>query len=193
ALGVTQFLPTEDRHMMSRKQALARIAMALGGRSAEEITFGEITTGASDDIRRATQIARMMVCEVGMSEKLGPVSYGEREESIFLGREFAQHRPDYSDKTAIDIDDEIKRIVEEQHEQALAVLRDKRETLDQLAHALLERETLDQEEIRAVIDGRDLPKRERVIIPTYAERALQNKEKRRGTSIFGSPKPATSG
>ncbi len=193
ALGVTQFLPTEDRHMMSRKQALARIAMALGGRSAEEITFGEITTGASDDIRRATQIARMMVCEVGMSEKLGPVSYGEREESIFLGREFAQHRPDYSDKTAIDIDDEIKRIIEEQHEQALAILRDKRETLDQLAHALLERETLDQEEIRAVIDGRDLPKRERVIIPTYAERAQQNKEKRRGTSIFGSPKPATSG
>ncbi|HQB44436.1 MAG TPA: ATP-dependent zinc metalloprotease FtsH, partial [Polyangiaceae bacterium] len=86
ALGVTQFLPTEDRHMMSRQQALARIAMALGGRSAEEIVFGEITTGASNDIQRATQIARMMVCEVGMSEKLGPVSYGEREDSIFLGR-----------------------------------------------------------------------------------------------------------
>jgi len=193
ALGVTQFLPTEDRHMVSKKQALARIAMALGGRSAEEVVFGEITTGASDDIRRATQIARMMVCEVGMSEKLGPVSYGEREESIFLGREFAQHRPDYSEKTAVDIDDEIKQIVESQHKRALQVLTERRDVLDRLAHALLERETLDQEEILAVVEGRELPKRERVVIPTWAERAQQTKEKRRNTSIFGSPKPATSG
>ncbi|HNS98556.1 MAG TPA: ATP-dependent zinc metalloprotease FtsH, partial [Polyangiaceae bacterium] len=160
ALGVTQFLPTEDRHMMSRQQALARIAMALGGRSAEEIVFGEITTGASNDIQRATQIARMMVCEVGMSEKLGPVSYGEREDSIFLGREFAQHRPDYSEKTAIDIDEEIKRIINEQHTRAKNVLTQYRDALDRLAQALLERETLDQDEIRAVIDGRTLPQRE---------------------------------
>jgi cell division protease FtsH len=194
ALGVTQFLPTEDRHMMSKMQALARISMALGGRSAEELTFGEITTGASDDIRRATQIARMMVCEVGMSEKLGPVSYGEREESIFLGREFAQHRPDYSDKTAIDIDDEIKRIMEEQHQRALTVLEQRRDTLDRVAQALLDRETLDHEEIKALIDGRELPKRERVIIPTWSERSAQAaKDKRRPTSIFGAPKPATSG
>jgi cell division protease FtsH len=193
ALGVTQFLPTEDRHMMSRKQALARIAMALGGRSAEELVFGEITTGASNDIQRATQLARMMVCEVGMSEKLGPVSYGEREDSIFLGREFAQHRPDYSEKTAVDIDDEIKRIIEDQHGRAKGVLTERREALDRLAQALLERETLDHEEIRAVIEGRELPQRERVVIPTWAERAEQSKEKRRGSSIFGSPKPATSG
>jgi cell division protease FtsH len=192
ALGVTQFLPTEDRHMMSKGQALARIAMALGGRSAEEIKFGEITTGASDDIRRATQIARMMICEVGMSKKLGTVSYGEREDSIFLGREFAQHHKDYSEKTAIDIDDEIKRIVEEQHERALALLNDKREALDRVAHALLERETLDKDEIQAVVEGRDMPTRERVVIPTWAERAAQSKDKRRGTSIFGNPKPATS-
>jgi cell division protease FtsH len=192
ALGVTQFLPTEDRHMMSRKQALARISMALGGRSAEEIVFGEITTGASNDIQRATQLARMMVCEVGMSEKLGPVSYGEREDSIFLGREFAQHRPDYSEKTAIDIDDEIKRIIEEQHKRAKDVLTGRRDALDRLAQALLERETLDQDEIRAVVEGRELPERERVIIPTWSERAEQSKEKRRGASIFGAPKPATS-
>ena len=152
--------------MMSRQQALARIAMALGGRSAEEIVFGEITTGASNDIQRATQIARMMVCEVGMSEKLGPVSYGEREDSIFLGREFAQHRPDYSEKTAIDIDEEIKRIINEQHTRAKNVLTQYRDALDRLAQALLERETLDQDEIRAVIDGRTLPQRERVVIPT---------------------------
>ncbi len=173
ALGVTQFLPTEDRHMMSRQQALARIAM-------------------SNDIQRATQIARMMVCEVGMSEKLGPVSYGEREDSIFLGREFAQHRPDYSEKTAIDIDEEIKRIINEQHTRAKNVLTQYRDALDRLAQALLERETLDQDEIRAVIDGRTLPQRERVVIPTWAERAEQSKDKKRGTSIFGPPKPATS-
>jgi cell division protease FtsH len=128
-----------------------------------------------------------------MSDKLGPVSYGEREESIFLGREFAQHRPDYSENTAIDIDDEVKRIVQEQHKRALAVLNERREVLDQLAQALLERETLDHEEIKAVIEGRELPKREKVVIPTWSERTQQAKEKRRGTSIFGSPKPATSG
>jgi len=190
ALGVTQFLPTEDRHMMSKKQALARIAMALGGRSAEELVFGEITTGASNDIRQATQIARMMVCEVGMSEKLGPVSYGEREDSIFLGREFAQHRPDYSDTTAVHIDDEIKRIIEEQHSIARSLLADRKEALDRLAEALLDRETLDQEEIKSVIDGRVLPPRKKVVIPTWSERAEQSKETKRGKSIFGSPKPA---
>ncbi len=193
ALGVTQFLPTEDRHMMSKKQALARISMALGGRTAEELVFGEITTGASNDIQRATQIARMMVCEVGMSEKLGPVSYGEREDSIFLGREFAQHRPDYSEKTAVDIDEEVKRIIEEEHARARDVLNEHRETLNKLAHALLERETLDQGEITAIIEGRELPDREKVVLPTWSERAEQAKDKRRGTSIFGAPKPATSG
>lgn len=191
ALGVTQFLPTEDRHMMTRKQALARISMALGGRSAEEIVFGEITTGASNDIQRATQLARMMVCEVGMSDKLGPVSYGEREDSIFLGREFAQHRPDYSEKTAIDIDEEVKRIISEQHLLAKKVLTERRDVLDRLAEALLERETLDQEEIHALIDGKELPHRERVVIPTWAERAERAKDERKGGSLFGSATPAT--
>jgi cell division protease FtsH len=135
----------------------------------------------------------MMVCEVGMSEKLGPVSYGEREESIFLGREFAQHRPDYSNKTAIDIDDEIKRIIEEQHQRALAILKERRDVLDRVAQALLDRETLDHGEIKMLVDGRELPSRERVVIPTWAERAQQAKDKRRSASIFGAPKPATSG
>jgi cell division protease FtsH len=193
ALGVTQFLPTEDRHLMTRKQALARIAMALGGRTAEELVFSEITTGAADDIRRATQIARSMVCEVGMSEKLGPVAYGEREESVFLGRDFAQRHQDYSEQTAISIDDEISRIVAEQHEVARKVLLDHRAQLDALAHALLERETLDSEEIQAVIDGRPLPVRVKVIIPSWSEKEKVQKEKRRAASIFGAPKPATSG
>ena len=191
ALGVTQFLPTEDRHLMTRKQALARIAMALGGRSAEEIVFGEITTGAADDIRRATQIARSMVCEVGMSEKLGPVAYGEREESVFLGRDFAQRHQDYSEQTAISIDNEIGRIVSEQHDVARKVLLEHRAQLDALAQALLERETLDSEEIQAVIEGRPLPERVKVIIPSWSEKEKVQKEKRRAASIFGSPKPAT--
>jgi cell division protease FtsH len=193
ALGVTQFLPTEDRHLMTRKQALARIAMALGGRSAEEVVFGEITTGAADDIRRATQIARSMVCEVGMSEKLGPIAFGEREESVFLGRDFAQRHQDYSNQTAMSIDDEITRIVSEQHEVARNVLNEHRAQLDALAHALLERETLDAEEIQAVIEGRPLPERAKVIIPSWSDKEKAQKEKRRAASIFGAPKPATSG
>jgi cell division protease FtsH len=193
ALGVTQFLPTEDRHLMTREQALARIAMALGGRTAEEIVFGEITTGAADDIRRATQIARSMVCEVGMSEKLGPVAYGEKEESVFLGRDFAQRHQDYSERTAVAIDEEITRIVGQQHDVARKVLVEHRAQLDALAQALLERETLDSEEIQAVIEGRPLPERAKVIIPSWADKEKAQKEKRRAASIFGSPKPATSG
>jgi len=185
ALGVTQFLPTEDRHLMTREQALARIAMALGGRTAEEVVFNEITTGASDDIRRATQIARSMVCEVGMSEKLGPIAYGEREESVFLGRDFAQRHQDYSEQTAISIDEEIMRIVAAQHEVARKVLVEHRVELDAMAHALLERETLDAEEIQAVIEGRPLPQRAKVIIPSWSDKEKAQKEKRRAASIFG--------
>jgi len=191
ALGLTQFLPTEDRHMMSRAQALANIARALGGRTAEELVFGEITTGASNDIRHATQIARSMVCEVGMSERLGPIAYGEKEESVFLGRDFASRQQDYSEQTAISIDEEIRRIVEEQHGVARKVLMDHRAQLDALATALLERETLDAEEIQAVIDGRPLPTRVKVVIPSWSEKEKVQKEKRRTASIFGAPKPAT--
>jgi cell division protease FtsH len=193
ALGVTQFLPVEDRHLMTREQALARIAMALGGRTAEELVFGEITTGASDDIRRATQIARSMVCETGMSEKLGPIAYGEREESVFLGRDFASRHQDYSEQTAIAIDDEIHRIVADQHQVARKVLLEHRQQLDALAQALLERETLDAVEIQAVIEGKPLPERARVVIPSWSEKEKAQKEKRRAASIFGTPKPATSG
>jgi len=193
ALGVTQFLPTEDRHLMTKKQTLARIAMALGGRVAEEIVFGQQTTGAQDDIKRATRLARAMVCELGMSEKLGPIAYGENEESIFLGREMASRREDYSEDTAREIDQEVRRIVEEQYDTARRIIGDNRERLDRLAEALLERETLDSEEIEAALQGRELPKRERVIIPTWSEKQKSKAEKKRPASIFGSPKPAPSG
>jgi cell division protease FtsH len=195
ALGVTMFLPTEDRHTMGKQQAMAKICMALGGRAAEEIVFNEITSGASDDIKRATRIARAMVCELGMSEKLGPIAYGENEENVFLGREMATRREDYSEETAREIDKEIRSIVDVEYVRARKVIQDRRAELDRLAHALLERETLDAEEIEAAMAGRELPKRERVIIPTYAERReTKDKEKKRPASIFGAPapKPATS-
>jgi cell division protease FtsH len=191
ALGVTMFLPTEDRHLMTRQQTLARVAMALGGRVAEEIAFGEITTGAQDDIKRATRLARAMVCELGMSAKLGPVAYGENEESVFLGREMTSRREDYSEETAREIDQEVRSIVEGQYTVASKVLSDNRDKLDRLALALLERETLDSTEIESVLVGRELPPRQRLIIPTWAEkRGKERAEKKRPASIFGTPKPA---
>jgi cell division protease FtsH len=192
ALGVTQFLPSEDRHTMSRKQLLAKIAMALGGRVAEEIVFGELTSGASDDIKRATRIARAMVCELGMTEKLGPLAYGEQEENVFLGREITQRREDYSEETSRSIDAEIRSIVDRQYEIARKCVADNRDKLDRVAEMLLERETLDSEEIQAAIDGRPLPPRDRIIIPSWSDKRNQSKEKKRTPSIFGAPKPATS-
>ncbi|HTQ07458.1 MAG TPA: ATP-dependent zinc metalloprotease FtsH [Polyangiaceae bacterium] len=193
ALGVTMFLPTEDRHLMTRQQTLARIAMALGGRVAEEVIFGEVTTGAQDDIKRATRLARAMVCELGMSKKMGPIAYGENEESVFLGREMTSRREDYSENTAREIDDEVRAIVHSQHELATKVVTDNREKLDRLAQALLERETLDAEEIDAALEGRELPRRQRIIIPTWSEkRGKERAEKKRSPSLFGAPKPAPS-
>ena len=190
ALGVTMFLPVEDRHLMTKGQMLARIAMALGGRVAEEVIFGEITTGASDDIKRATRLAHSMVCELGMTDKLGPIAYGENEENVFLGREMTSRRADYAEDTAREIDEEVRRIVEQQYQVAKKVVVENREAIDRLATALLERETLDSEEISAALEGRELPTRHRVVIPSYADKRKDKVEKRRPASIFGAPKPA---
>ncbi len=193
ALGVTQFLPTEDRHTMTRKQLLARISMAMGGRVAEEIVFGSITSGASDDIKRATRMARAMVCELGMSDKLGPIAFNEGEQNVFLGREMTNRSDAISEETAREIDREVRRIIEEQLELARQVVRDNRDKLDRIAQALLERETIDSEEIGAAIEGRELPKRDKVVIPTYADKKNdKDKDKKRAASIFGAPKPAPS-
>jgi cell division protease FtsH len=190
ALGVTMFLPTEDRHLMTRQQMRARIAMALGGRVAEEIIFSEITTGAQDDIKRATRLARAMVCELGMSEKLGAIAYGENEESVFLGREMTSRREDYSEETAREIDSEVRVIVQEMHDLTRKVISENREKLERLAQSLLERETLDSGEIDAVLAGQELPPRQRVVIPTWADKRKDRAEKKRPASIFGAPKPA---
>ncbi|MCI0525509.1 MAG: ATP-dependent zinc metalloprotease FtsH, partial [Acidobacteria bacterium] len=146
ALGLTQQLPEGDRYTHSRDYIEGSIAILMGGRLAEDIFLGKITTGASNDIERATDLARKMVCEFGMSN-LGPLTFGKKEEQIFLGREIAQHQ-DYSEDTAIKIDQEVKRIVMEQYERARQIIIEHRDALDRLAQELLARETLDSVQIR---------------------------------------------
>jgi len=192
ALGLTQQLPKEDRLSMSRDFAKARLAVMMGGRVAEEIVFGQFTTGAGNDIKQASNLARRMVTEFGMSDVIGPISYAGDEESVFLGRDFTSRRRDYSETIANQIDDEVRRFILEAHAEAHRLLTEQREILDKLANALLERETLDAEEVDAIVAGRELPPRTRIVIPSYSERERAAREKRRASSIFGSPKPAPS-
>src|SRR5512139_92808 len=152
ALGLTQQLPSEEKHNWSKEQLEARIAVSMGGRIAEETTFGQMTTGAQNDIEQATEMARKMVCEWGMSEALGPLTYGRKEEAIFLGKEFNRHQ-DYSEETALQIDAEVKRIVIEQYERAVRVLTEKREALVRVADALLEHEVLDAVQLKQLMAG----------------------------------------
>ena len=160
ALGLTAQLPVDDRHNLSMSLLNAQIAVLLGGRSAEWAIFEDMTTGAKSDIERATAIARKMVCDWGMSEELGPLSFGGKEEQIFLGREIAQHR-DYSEQTAILIDKEVRRIVDKAGERATGLIDGHIEQLKDLASALLEREVLDGDEIDKVLSGEELgPRRE---------------------------------
>jgi cell division protease FtsH len=151
ALGVTQQLPEGDRHNFSQEYLLGQIAILMGGRIAEETFLGSITTGASNDIERATELARAMVCEYGMSN-LGPLTFGKKEEQIFLGREIAQHR-DFSEDTAIKIDQEVKQIIQAQYDRAQSIIKENRDTMVRLAESLLERETLDGVQIRRIVAG----------------------------------------
>jgi cell division protease FtsH len=151
ALGVTQQLPIDDRYTYSRDYLEKTLNVLLGGRAAEEIALNHMTTGAGNDLERATNLARKMVTEWGMSEKLGPLTFGKKDEQIFLGREIARHK-DYSEKTAVAIDEEIRRIVSEAYERAKKILEENYEILDALAHALLERETIDGYEIDKLIE-----------------------------------------
>jgi len=159
ALGLTMQLPEADKHTYTREYLEGMLAVLMGGRSAEEIFLGHITTGAGNDIERATEIARNMVCEWGMSG-LGPLAYGKKDEAIFLGREIAQHR-DYSEDTAIQIDKEVKRIVNGGYEAAKALLVKNRETLERVALALLEREVIDANEVKLLMEGKPLPDKPR--------------------------------
>jgi cell division protease FtsH len=151
ALGVTFFLPEADVLGRTKEELLAMIANSMGGRIAEELFIGQITTGASNDIEKATELARSMVCQYGMSD-LGPLAFGKKEEQIFLGREIAQHR-DFSEDTAIKIDIEVKRIVSEQYARATKILEDNRQSVERLVEALLEHESLDLAQMKRVIAG----------------------------------------
>lgn len=156
ALGLTTTLPIDEKHNYSRNYCESLLAHLMGGREAEKLVFKETTTGAGNDIERATELARKMVCEWGMSDTMGPLAFGKKEEEIFLGREIAKHR-DYSELTAQKIDEEVKRIVLEATERASGILTQNEDKLHALAAALLEREILDGEEIDAIINGELLP------------------------------------
>jgi cell division protease FtsH len=155
ALGVTMQLPVDDKHNYTREYLNDQIAILLGGRIAEEITMNGMTTGAGNDLERSTELARKMVCEWGMSDAMGPLTFGKKEEQIFLGREIAQHQ-DYSEDTAIRIDHEIKRFVTSNYDRAKEMLEHHREALDRIAEELLVREVLDAEQVRRIVAGERL-------------------------------------
>ncbi len=152
ALGVTQQLPIDERHTYSRDYLVDRIAVLLGGRAAEEICLGRLTTGAGDDIQKATDLARRMVCKWGMSDRLGPLTFGREEEQVFLGKEISSHK-DYSESTAVEIDEEVREIVRSNLERAKKIVRDDREALERVTEALLVREVLGGEELAALLGG----------------------------------------
>ncbi len=161
AMGLTHFLPIDEKHNYSKEYLEGVLTHLLGGRAAELLVFNQQTTGAGNDIERATEIARKMVCEWGMSDKLGPLTFGKKEEEIFLGREIAQHR-DYSEKTAMEIDDEVRRIVTEAAERARSILEEHLDKLHALADVLLEREILDGDEIDQVLSGKPIKDKSQV-------------------------------
>ncbi len=163
ALGYTMQLPLEDRYLMTRQDLHSQLAVLLGGRSAEEIAFGEISTGAQNDLQRATDIARAMVTEFGMSEALGAVNYNGHKKGMFLDTPFAQERGNYAEKTAQKIDAEVKRILTEAHEEARRVLRERRQVLDVLSERLLEKEVIESDELLAIMGP--LPPKESDRVP----------------------------
>jgi len=167
ALGVTQQLPEADKHNYSREYLDDQISILLGGRIAEELTNENVTTGAGNDLDRATDLARKMVCEWGMSDAIGPLTFGKKEEQIFLGREIAQHQ-DYSEQTAICIDEEIKRVVMDNYKRSRSILEENRAILVQMAEELLIREVLDGEQVKRIVSGLPLDENRSSTNPTAA-------------------------
>jgi cell division protease FtsH len=168
ALGVTMQLPETDKHNYTLDYLNTQIAVMMGGRLAEEIFLNQMSTGAGNDIERATEMARKMVCEWGMSS-LGPLTFGKKEEQIFLGREISQHR-DFSEETAREIDSEVRRLVNGGYEKAKNIILEHREALIRIAQALLEREVLDANELKLILEGKQLPAR---VVPQKGEDVQQ--------------------
>jgi cell division protease FtsH len=152
ALGITSYLPREERHSRSKDDLERWLTSAMGGRAAEQLVFGHLTTGAANDLENATALARRMVCELGMSDNLGPLTFGKKEEMVFLGREIASHK-DYSESTAVLIDQEVRNIIERNYSRAVSVLKDNTDKLHLLAKSLLEREVLDGDEMNRLLKG----------------------------------------
>jgi cell division protease FtsH len=185
ALGLTAYLPEEELHKYTKQSIESRLAMAYGGRVAEELVFGpeKVTTGAAQDIQQATNIARRMVTQFGMSAVIGPIAVGDREQEIFLGREVVQRR-EISDRTAQIVDEEVKNILTHAYSEATRIVTERRAALDRLAAALLERETLEREQVEMVVAGQTLPPYVPPAPPPRADSGEQEKEK---------PSPRTSG
>jgi cell division protease FtsH len=193
ALGVTIYLP-DDRHNYTREYLETRLATAYGGRVAEEVFLKQMSTGAGSDIESATDLARRMVCEYGMS-RLGPLTFGKKEEQIFLGREIAQHR-DFSEETARQIDLEVRRLIDEAYQSAHTLVESNADAMHRLAAALLERETIDAEEVRLLIEGKELPPlRSNLATPSDtgsgdAQQVLKPESRSGPSCPEGSPSPA---
>jgi len=195
ALGVTSYVPSEDRYSRSKEDLQRSLAAAMGGRAAEFLVFNHFTTGAANDIERATSLARKMVCELGMSEELGPLTFGKKEEMVFLGREIATHK-DYSEQTAERIDVEVRKVVEGAYQNALELLRKNLDKLHLLASTLLEREMLDGDQMNRVLRGEKLqpmkpadPPAEKASTPPAAEA----RPEKGGIEPFPPPAPRPAG
>jgi cell division protease FtsH len=187
ALGLTMQLPTDDRHNYYKNYLDTQVAILMGGRIAEELFLHQMSTGAGNDIERATELARKMVCEWGMSD-LGPVTFGKKEEQIFLGREISQHR-DYSEATAIQIDEEVRKMVSRGYATAKGILSENRETLIRIAKALIEREVLDASEIKMLVEGQELPPIKP--LPAKTDDGVQQVIKPERAPAKGGERPAT--
>jgi cell division protease FtsH len=192
ALGVTAYAPAEERHNHSKKQLEDRLCHAMGGRAAELLVFNHLTTGAANDLEQSTNIARSMVTRFGMSDKLGPLTFGKREDMIFLGKEITSSK-DYSEQTALLIDTEVRGIIERAHDLAMRLLRENMDKLHLLANALLDRETIDGDQMNRLLNGEKL---EPVVRPTYpadtpptATAPVTSAEDRGTGGGFGEPSP----
>jgi cell division protease FtsH len=190
ALGLTQTLPEEDKHNYSKGYLKSQLAKLLGGRCAEELVLGELTTGAGNDIERATEIARRMVCEWGMSDKLGPLTFGKPDREIFLGRDIASNK-DYSEQTAMEIDAEIRSLIDEAHKKAYATLEENIDMLHATANALLDRETLTGAELNMLIEGQELPPLAKVEEHVYVSAKDYEAEQDDASESFGEDEQET--
>ena len=192
ALGLTQQLPVDEKHNYSREYLEDQVAILLGGRIAEEMTNGSVTTGAGNDLERATELARRMVCEWGMSDEMGPLAFGKKQEQIFLGREIAQHQ-DYSEDTAVRIDKEVKKVVTDNYARAEEVLLENKQKVVELTEALLVRETLDGQQVRRIAAGLPLEEFVPANGPTPKPPAEPKKAKEERPAIAPplSPRPVT--